>query len=277
MATGYVVLDSTWARRLGVRRSSGGIYRIARWQLMEQLKQLQLDSMEQVVSSSGAEGIRGFTDSKPALVLDDIVGVESHPHFVEFYETEAFLVDCVQDFLGAGVVADNAVIMLATDAHRSAFDRALLRAGIDVQGAQRSGRFVAQDASEALASFMVEGMPDPGRFRATIGQLIPQAVQKGRDVRIYSEMVAMLWDEGNVPAAIVLEDLWNDLAIGYPFSLFCACPAHAFVAAESAGGYRTICGQHSRVILHCVPEICGSLCATCSVERKACVPTVRRR
>lgn len=276
MARGYVVLDSTWARRLGVRRSSGGMYRIARWKLTECLQQLQLDSMEQVVGLSSVVGGRGFTDSKPALALDDIVAVKTHPHFVEFYETETFLVDCVQDFLGAGVVTGDTVIMIATDNHRDVFDCALRRAGIDIHRAQRGGRFVVEDASEALARFMVDGMPDPGRFRATIGQLVSQAVQTGRDVRIYSDMVAMLWDEGNVPAALVLEDLWNDLAIGYPFSLFCACPAHAFVAQESARGYRTICGQHSRVILHCVPEVCGSLCATCSAERRACVPTATR-
>ncbi len=39
-SNGYVVLDSTWARRLGVRRS-GGMYRIARRKLMDRLKERQ--------------------------------------------------------------------------------------------------------------------------------------------------------------------------------------------------------------------------------------------
>jgi hypothetical protein len=95
----------------------------------------------------------------------------------------------------------------------------------------------------------VDGMPDPARFRAAIGQLVFQAVHTGRDVRIYGEMVAVLWDEGNVAAAIALEDLWNDLATSYRFSLFCSYPVHAFDTKASTPGYRTICGQHSKTIL----------------------------
>jgi hypothetical protein len=62
-------------------------------------------------------------------------------------------------------------------------------------------------------------------------------------------MVAVLWNEGNIAAAIALEDLWNDLAASYPFSLFCAYPMRAFDRDGSNDGFRTICGQHSRVLL----------------------------
>ena len=40
MAKGPVVLEKTWARRFGVRRS-GGMYRIAHWELMKRFKELQ--------------------------------------------------------------------------------------------------------------------------------------------------------------------------------------------------------------------------------------------
>lgn len=219
---GYVVLDTTWARRLGVRRS-GGMYRIARWQLMERLQQLQPP-------------------------LDDIVA-RGHPHFVEFYETEAFLVDSVRDFLASGLVTGDAAIVVATDAHRDSFGRALMEAGIELREAQRCNRFIALDASETLAKFMVDGMPDAARFRAAMAQLVSRAAGSARDVRIYGEMVAVLWEEGNVAAAIALEDLWNDLATRYPFSLFCAYPMRVIDTDASAAAFRTICGQHSRVLL----------------------------
>ena len=38
-------------------------------------------------------------------------------------------------------------------------------------------------------------------------------------------MVALLWHQGNVAAAIELETLWNDLAEDRRFSLLCAYPA----------------------------------------------------
>jgi hypothetical protein len=242
---GYVVLDGTWARRLGVRRS-GGTYRIARRELMERLKQLQRAPMERVLSPSAVPGGRGLAADEPPL--DDIVS-RDHSHFVGFYETAAFLVDSVRDFLAAGLATGDATIVVATDAHRNSFDRALMAAGIELPEAHRCGRFIALDASEALAKFMVDGMPDAARFRAVMGKLVSRAAESARDVRIYGEMVAMLWDEGNVAAAIAVEDLWNDLASAYPFSLFCAYPMRAFDSEASTAGFRRICGQHSRVLL----------------------------
>lgn len=243
---GYVVLDSTWARHLGVRRS-GGMYRIARRELMERLKQLHQIPSEGYLSLPAVQGRRDLTANEPQR--DDHVALEVHSHFVGFYETEAFLVDSVRDFLAPGLLAGDAAIVVATDTHRDSFDRALMAAGIELPEARRCGRYIALDASEALTTFMVDGMPDAARFRTTIGQLVSRAAERARNVRIYGEMVAVLWDEGNVAAAIALEDLWNDLATRYPFSLFCAYPMCAFETDASAEGFRTICGQHSTVLL----------------------------
>ena len=223
----YVVLDSTWARHLGVRRSVG-MYRIARRKLMDRLKELQQIPVQ-------ADG-------------DLTANVELHSHFVGFYETEEFLVDSVRDFLTPGLRAGDAAIVGANDAHRDSVDRARMAAGIDLTQARGCGRYISLDASEALATFMVDGSPEAARFTTAIGQLVSRAVESARNVRIYGEMVAMLWDEGNVAAAITLEDLWNDLATRYPFSLFCAYPVSVFDADASTEQFRTICGQHSRVI-----------------------------
>ncbi|HEY3691497.1 MAG TPA: MEDS domain-containing protein [Pseudonocardiaceae bacterium] len=225
---GYVMLDSTWARQLGVRRS-GGVYRIGRRKLMERLKELQ-----QIPTQGGG---------------DLTANVELHSHFVEFYETEKFLVDSVLDFLAPGLRAGDAAIVVANEAHRHSVDSALMAAGIDLPQARGCGRYIALDASEALGTFMVGGRPDAARFKIAIGQLVSGAVESAPNVRIYGEMVAVLWDEGNVAAAITLEDLWNDLGTRYPFSLFCAYPMRAFDTDVSTEGYRTICGQHSTVLL----------------------------
>jgi hypothetical protein len=243
---GYVILDSTWGRRLGVRRS-GGLYRITRRELRERLEQLQQVSVDRVLSPSAVRGGRGLTAEEPPVNL--IATQEAQSHFVEFYETEAFLVDSVRDFHASGLIAGDAAIVVATGAHRNAFERALLEAGIDLSAAQQCGRFIVLDASETLAKLMVDGMPDAARFKFVIGQLISRAAENAHGVRIYGEMVAVLWDEGNVAAAIALEDLWNDLATEYPFSLFCAYPMRAFDADTSSERFRRVCGQHSKVLL----------------------------
>lgn len=171
-----------------------------------------------------------------------------HPHLVEFYETEEFLVETVTGFVGPALDDGDAAIVVATAAHRRSFDAALVDSGLDVGALSAAGRYLTLDAAGLLATFMVDGAPDGGRFRDTIGAAITQAAAGGRRVWIYGEMVALLWDAGDVASAIVLEDLWNDLAASHRFALLCAYPMSAFQSEESEAGFRRICDQHTTVI-----------------------------
>jgi hypothetical protein len=183
---GCVLLDSAWAERLGVQRT-GGLYRIGRRDLADRLATLSAT----LPPEDHVQGeIRGLTGNEPGR--DDLVALVGHSHVVGFYETEAFLVDSVRDFLAPGLHAGDAAIVVATASHRDMFGHALMAAGIDLGEAQRCGRYVALDASEALSTFMVESMPDAARFEATMGELVCQAAEGPREVRIYGEMVAVL-------------------------------------------------------------------------------------
>ena len=71
---------------------------------------------------------------------------------------------------------------------------------------------------------MVAGKPDPVLFEATIGSIVERAARGGRTVRVFGEMVAVLWDAGNVTGALALETLWNDMASNRQFFLLCAYP-----------------------------------------------------
>ena len=171
-----------------------------------------------------------------------------HDHLVEFYETEAFLVETVSTFLVPALQERDCAIVVATAAHRHEFERALEAAGIDVAAAVREGRFIALDARDVLSRFMVGGVPDEARFRAAIGTVMDHASRGGRRMRVYGEMVALLWDDGDVVSALALEDFWNDLAGERTFKLLCAYPMRAFDDPASADAFRWICDQHSTVI-----------------------------
>jgi anti-sigma regulatory factor (Ser/Thr protein kinase) len=125
---------------------------------------------------------------------------------------------------------------------------AIARAGIDVDAAQLAGSLVMADAAESLAKHLVDDWPDAGVFATEIGGLIRRLVDSGRRVRIYGEMVAMLWEAGNVAAAIELETLWNDLGRRLPFSLFCAYHADTVADDEHADSFRRMCHLHSAVV-----------------------------
>ena len=168
----------------------------------------------------------------------------AHHHLVEFYERDDVLADSVRDHLEPGLRRGATAIVVATAAHLELFEAALLGSGVDVGQARRTGRYLALDARETLSKFMVDGAPDPTRFWTTIGGLIA-VTGSGRRVRVYGEMVAVLWAEGNVAAAIALEDLWNELGRIRRFSLLCAYPTTAFDRVESTTLFRVLCEQHS--------------------------------
>ena len=61
--------------------------------------------------------------------------------------------------------------------------------------------YVTLDASATLALFMQNGWPEERLFLQVIGRIIESAAGN-TPVRIYGEMVAVLWAEGNTLAAI---------------------------------------------------------------------------
>ncbi|MFN2557882.1 MAG: ATP-binding protein [Nitriliruptorales bacterium] len=167
---------------------------------------------------------------------------------MEFYESDEFLVASGVQFLAPALAGGDAAIIVATSEHRQKFEAALVGEGLDITTARRRGQLIDLDAGRTLAGFMEEGVPDPERFRALLSGLMDEAIEGGRRLRIYGEMVALLWEEGNIPAAIALEDLWNELAENRDFTLMCAYPMRVFTREESGAPFRTVCQQHTDVI-----------------------------
>ena len=174
--------------------------------------------------------------------------VHEHEHVVGFYDTDDDLVAAVASFLADGLADQGAAIVVATADHRVALERALAAKGFATDILARVGRYQSFDAGETLAAFMHDDMPDPEAFRATIGPLIRDAARDGVPVRIFGEMVALLWDAGNVAAAIDLESLWNDLAEEHRFTLYCAYPSTTLHAPNDLAAIKQVCDHHAGVM-----------------------------
>jgi signal transduction histidine kinase len=185
----------------------------------------------------------------PLAPVTDWRAMAGTEHFVQFYEADASLLDSLSGFIGAGLAAEDACLVVATPAHREALDGRLQASGLDVAAARARGQYVALDAAETLSKFMsAEGQPDPQRFVESVGALIARVAEGRGRVRIFGEMVALLWAEGNCPAAIRLEELWNQLHQTRSFTLFCAYPLEGFGGQLHAAGLNDVCTSHSRVI-----------------------------
>jgi hypothetical protein len=169
-------------------------------------------------------------------------------HIVQFYDRDSELVAMVGPYLRAAASANEIAIVIATDAHRRAFEAELRAGGVDVAQARADGSLIVLDAASTMAAFIVGGQIDRDAFHAAIGGLLRRASLLGRPIRAYGEMVALLWDVGNVLAAIELEGLWNELARELPFSLFCSYPAASVAGAEHAEALHEVCRLHSSVV-----------------------------
>ncbi|MEA2205325.1 MAG: hypothetical protein QOE77_2101 [Blastocatellia bacterium] len=187
----------------------------------------------------------GVLDLAPHSDWSQTSGLE---HFVQFYETDAFLLNSVSGFLGTGLSYGDAAIMVGTQAHRDGLSTLLGQHGLDLDGLRTSGQLIVLDAAETLSQFMVNGAPDPVLFREVVGSLVERAAVGRKQVRIFGEMVALLWTEGNSQAAIDLENLWNELQKTHPFILFCGYSLNGLGGESHAQPLMDVCGTHSRVI-----------------------------
>jgi hypothetical protein len=172
-------------------------------------------------------------------------------HSVQFYADDGFLVDGLASFIGAALGGGNAAIVIATGAHREGLAERLAGRGLDLSRAAAEGRYVALDAAETLATFMVDGRPDPTSFADRIGHVVGQAAVAATGARArvaaFGEMVALLWAAGQSEAALELEGLWNGLARTHTFDLHCAYPISLFPQAADGDPLARICAAHSHV------------------------------
>ncbi len=121
-------------------------------------------------------------------------------------------------------------------------------AGVDISAVRTTGQFVALDAAETMAMFMVDGAPDPDRFDAVVGALVREAQASGRRAFIFGEMVALLWVAGQVTAAMDLERLWNRLGAEEQFSLLCGYSNQLLAGAGLLAEFEEICHLHSAIV-----------------------------
>ncbi len=171
----------------------------------------------------------------------------SYDHAVSFYDDDGDWVDCVGDFVMDGIALGERVIVVATAAHLALLDESLPLLGLDPMAARTSGRLLTLDAEETLSTFMSDGAPDASQMASSVGALIDAAAGDGLPVRIFGEMVALLWHQGNLAAAIALESLWNDLAKTRRFTLLCAY-ALDVVGEASLEDLDLVCERHSRLV-----------------------------
>ncbi len=168
-------------------------------------------------------------------------------HVVQIYGDDRVFLDGLEGFVGNALRQGEAAIVIATAMHLHGLEERLRRNGVDLDVARRENRYVSRLAEETLDSFMVDDWPEEQRFREAMEGLIRIARgSKGRKVRAFGEMVAILWSRGHHAATIHLELLWTKVCSAEKFPLYCAYPRDTF-SRNATESIVEICRIHSRV------------------------------
>lgn len=179
---------------------------------------------------------------------------EENDHVVQFYEAdEQTLIANVAQSLFEGYERGANVMVVATKAHRDAFLDALTAMGADVEGALKVGQISALDADMMLRRFLSAGYPDAKKFDESVGAAIRSSVTRsqGRGLRVYGEMVGILWEKKQYPAAIRLEQLWHALRQQVAFMLICGYPIDVFGKDFDPGIVDALLCAHSQLLETC--------------------------
>jgi hypothetical protein len=172
-------------------------------------------------------------------------------HIVQLYGDDHLqLTAGVARYLAAGYEQDQPLIAIATGAHKPMLREQLAALGVPVAEAERDGRLLFVDARETLEAFMVDGYPDEARFAATIGATARRIQEEnpGGRLRGFGEMVGLLWERGQFPSAIRLEQLWNALQASLGLDVYCAYPIDIFSGGFSTGIVSGLLCTHSAIV-----------------------------
>ena len=156
---------------------------------------------------------------------DDVLAEPlSREHVVQVYEDLEALRVAFALFAGVGLGKGDSVVAVVTPEHAEAFRDSLSDHGFDPYGLQQWGQLRFLDAATLMHGFMRNGAPESPAFVALADVLVREAEGRSHTgrVRLYGEMVNLLWREWNIPAAASLERLWNQVIQMHRAALFCA-------------------------------------------------------
>ncbi len=163
-------------------------------------------------------------------------------------------------FLAEGIAAGQPALAFATPARREGMRDWLRERGLDVDYLERESRLSILDARATLASFMSGDMPDLRKFNHSVRTAVERmsAANPGSEIRAFAEMVGLLWQDGNMRAAIRLEELWNELAATYPLHMLCSYVGGDVVTAHGLPDREQLCRLHTHSLVAGGPSTTGA-------------------
>lgn len=168
-------------------------------------------------------------------------------HLVQFYEDDSFLIDTLSSWFDTGLKGGGACIYIGTAPHRQSLEQRMGAKGVALDSMRETGRLLCLDAATILSRLLVNGWPERSHFIQEIEERVRAASCHG-NVRVFGEMVALLWRDGKWREAVRLEEIWNDFIQTHPIALCSAYPINDLSAAATETALQQLGAMHSIVI-----------------------------
>lgn len=157
------------------------------------------------------------------MVVGDVGLLEAPGEHLACFSRD--LAGTVAPALARAAAAGHVLLLIATPERAAALVAA-------VPASHDPADVVVLDAEATLGRICVDGRPDARAFADVVAGPVHEAARRGRSVTAYGEMVALLWDRGDVAGVMALEELWQRLCATGEVRLLCGYHAEVATAAE---------------------------------------------
>ena len=108
-------------------------------------------------------------------------------------------------------------------------------------------RYFPLDAERLYELFMVQGRFDSVSFFEIVNNALERCKRAGRAVRVFGELVAVLWARKHYASALQLEEAWQAQAKIEKLSVLCSYPFADF-SEDSARMIPDLCAAHTDAV-----------------------------
>ena len=170
-------------------------------------------------------------------------------HRAQFYVNDGYLCQAAAQFLAGGLRDGHPIVVITSSRRRDLIASQLGASGFDLAPLGASGQAAVCDASDVLAQFMTDGVPDRARFTTVVSSLLDRCgTAPERATHVYGDIGEALCRDGNASGAIQIEQLWNELSNARRFSLMCPYALSSFPTAAHLTQFEEVCRHHTHVL-----------------------------
>jgi hypothetical protein len=166
---------------------------------------------------------------------------------VQVYENETVFYNTLEGFAGDGILKKEKVVIIATPEHLQYLERRMRIQKFDIDQLKKEGLYITMEAEKCLNLFSSKNKLNKDKFLDFILPLVRTSESHNHKVRIFSEMVALLWAKGALDARQTMVEFWKELLNKNCYCIYCAYPKSGFLPGKETQ-IQSICDSYSKVI-----------------------------